>query len=58
MVQFAGNYTKDKRFAKTNWLCKCKASTESESHLIGGKCEVYSKIRNKYGKLTNEDDLA
>ena len=21
------------------------------------KCEVYSKIRNKYGKLTNEDDL-
>ena len=57
MQNFAGNFSKDKRFAKSNWLCKCKSSIESETHILEGKCETYSKIRNKYKDLTTEDNL-
>ena len=57
MSDFAGNYSKDNRFAKSSWFCKCKTSIESEVHLIEGKCETYSKIRQKYTDLENEDNL-
>ena len=57
MHPFAGNYTKDRRFARTEWLCHCKKSKEEELHLISGNCEVYGEIRAKYDNLNNDMDL-
>ena len=37
LQNFAGNYSHDNRFAKTNWLCRCLESRENESHIISGK---------------------
>ena len=55
MSEFAGNFSHDNRFSRTNWLCRCKAT--KEVHLIEGKCQIYSSIRAKYANLENEDDL-
>ena len=57
LLNFAGNYSGDRRFAKSNWLCRCKEEKENESHLLKGECKVYGKIRNKYGIICNEEDL-
>ena len=57
MQPFAGNYSKDKRFMKSNWLCKCGQEREEENHLISGSCDVYGDIRNNYGHLDNDEDL-
>ena len=57
MTSFAGNFKNDKRFSKSNWLCKCKMEIEEESHLMEESCPVYGNIRQKYGDLKMEDDL-
>ena len=57
LLQFAGNYKKDKRFAKTLWLCQCKTSIENESHLLEGNCRVYGPIRTNFGDIDTEEDL-
>ena len=57
MHPFAGNYSKDRRFARTEWLCYCKKAREEESHLIAGNCEIYGEIRAKYDSLNNDMDL-
>ena len=57
MHPFAGNYSKDRRFARTEWLCRCKKAREEESHLIAGNCEIYGEIRAKYNSLNNDMDL-
>ena len=57
MMSFAGNYSKDRRFARSNWLCKCGKSREEESHLISGNCEVYGEIRSNYSDLNDDKQL-
>ena len=57
MMSFAGNFSKDKRFARTEWLCKCGESKEEESHLISGICEVYGEIRRNYSDLSDDKQL-
>ena len=57
MMNFAGNFSRDRKFAKTDWLCKCRESKEYESHLLDGSCKVYGTIRSKYGEMKTEDDL-
>ena len=54
---FAGNYSHDQQYAKTNWLCKCQQSPESESHLMSGRCQVYGDLSNNYGDLREDDNL-
>jgi hypothetical protein len=54
---FAGNYSRDKRFKKTDWLCKCKESREDEAHLVSGKCSIYGDLTDKYSDLSNDDNL-
>ena len=41
---FAGNFKADKRFAKTEWLCRCGWEIEQESHLVSGECPVYGDL--------------
>ena len=55
MSSFAGNFSKDKRFAKSNWLCECKRSSETEAHILEGKCEAYFKIKEKCLKMKTEN---
>ena len=57
MNPFAGNYSKDRRFGRTEWLCHCKEAKEEESHLISGNCEVYKEIWSKYDNLNDDMEL-
>lgn len=57
MQPFASNYSRDKKYAKTEWLCKCKLYKESEEHLRDGTCQVYGSIRKKYGNQMNDEEL-
>ena len=54
---FAGNYSKDKRFARTNWLCRCKEEREEETHLMSGQCTVFGDLALKYNDLTDDENL-
>ena len=54
---FAGNYSNDKRFSRSGWLCKCKMAREEEGHLISGQCPVYGDLTHQFSDLTNIDNL-
>ena len=54
---FAGKCTHDRRFAKSNWLCQCKGDIGQEGHIVSGKCEIYSDLRDKYGDLSEDKNL-
>ena len=57
MQPFAGNYSKDPRFYKTNWMCECKLVREDEDHLISGSCPSYKDIWDNYSDLENDSEL-
>ena len=54
---FAGNYANDKRFAKTNWLCRCEEAREDELHLASGQCKVFGDLTEIYSDLTSDEGL-
>ena len=54
---FAGNFSKDKRYSKSDWLCRCGAEREKELHITSGDCQVYADIRGKYSTFEKDDDL-
>ena len=56
LLPFAGNCSKDKRFAKTSWLCVCGEERE-EQHLISGHCKVYGDLTHKYDNLADDNQL-
>ena len=56
LLPFAGNYSKDKKYAKSNWLCRC-GEKEDESHIRNGTCPLYSDIWKNFEKLDNDEDL-
>jgi hypothetical protein len=57
MQPFAGNFSHDKRFAKSQWLCRCREAREEEQHLLSGSCPVYGDIRARFGDLQEDGDL-
>jgi hypothetical protein len=58
MQAFAGNYSHDNRYAKSNWLCLCLESREEENHLESGTCKVYGDLTHQYSDLTCDENLA
>ena len=58
LLPFAGNYSHDRRFASTNWLCRCKQTREEESHLISGKCPIFGDLKKQFGDLSDDSNLA
>ena len=55
---FAGNYSHDKkRFARTDWLCRCQAAIEDEGHIVSGQCPVYGGLRTQFGDLGEDSNL-
>ena len=57
MQFFAGNYSHDRRFQKSDWLCLCKESREDKAHLTSGQCKVYGDLSEKYSDLTDDNNL-
>ena len=56
LLPFAGNFSHDKRFAKSNWLCRC-GMKENESHITSGSCQIYADIWQARGDLRKDEDL-
>ena len=56
MLPFAGNFSNDNKFAKTDWMCRCGVK-EKENHLTSYSCPVYSDIRQKYTNFDADEDL-
>jgi hypothetical protein len=54
---FAGNFSHDNLYRKTDWMCKCGLSKEKEIHITSGNCPVYSDIRERYSDFNNDEDL-
>ena len=57
LLPFAGNYSKDKRFAKTSWLCACGEEREEEQDLLSGNCKVYGDLAHNYENLADDNQL-
>ena len=58
MLKFAGNFSHDRRFAATGWLCRCGLEREQVYHLTSATCPTYRHIFLKYEDLTGDEDLA
>ena len=57
MLPWAGNYGHDRRFARTEWLCRCGESVEHEQHLVTS-CPMYQDLRDKYDDMDDDSNLA
>ena len=57
LLPFAGNYSHNRRFEKSNWLCRCKTSREEEGHIVSGQCESYGDLRIQFGDLGEDENL-
>ena len=55
MLPIAGNFSHDRRFMRTGWLCRC-GGREHEEH-IRSHCTLYKDIREKYGDLDDDEKL-
>ena len=55
---FAGNYSNDRRFAKTLWLCLCGEERKEEQHLLSGHCKVYGDLIERFNDLSDQNQLA
>ena len=53
----AGNYSHNRKFAKSDWLCRCETAKEEEGHIVSGNCNVYSDLRSQYGDLGEDQNL-
>ena len=56
LLPFAGNFSHDKSFSKSNWLCRC-GMKENQSHITSGSCQIYEDIWRDRGDLRNDEDL-
>ena len=57
LLAFAGNYQNDRRFAESNWLCRCEKAREDKSHLRSGHCKVYDDIVERFSDLNVDENL-
>ena len=57
LQDFAGNYSHNRKFAKSDWLCRCKTAKEEEGHIVSGNCSVYSDLRSQFGDLGEDQNL-
>ena len=57
LLSFAGNYSNNKKYASSNWLCRCSEAREEESHLTSGNCKVFGDLQDKFGDLSQDENL-
>ena len=58
LQNLAGNYSHNRKFASTDWLCRCKGAKEEEGHIVTGDCPVYGDLRSQFGDLGEDQNLA
>ena len=51
LQKFAGNYSNNRSFASSAWLCPCKEAREEESHLTSRKCKIFGDLKERFGDL-------
>ena len=51
LQDFAGNFSHNQKFSKTNWMCRCEKDIEAEGHIVTGQCDVYGDLRLQFGDL-------
>ena len=54
---FAGNFTHNRKYAKSDWLCRCQEAIEEEVHISSGKCKVYGDLSSKFGDFQEDENL-
>ena len=54
---FAGNFSHDRKYAKSDWLCRCQEAIENESHITSGSCKVYGDLSSQFGDLHEDKNL-
>ena len=54
---FAGNFSKENTYRKSNWMCLCGESREKEKHIKSYDCPVYSDIRADFTNFDKDEDL-
>ena len=57
LEKLAGNYSNDRRFVSSEWLCRCEEAREEESHLTSGKCKVFGDLKERFGDLNDDENL-
>ena len=57
LTDFAGNFPRNQKYRKSDWMCKCGREKEQEDHIINGNCESYKDIREKYVHLGSDEKL-
>ena len=57
LQDFAGNYSHNMKFSKTNWMCRCENEVEVEGHIVSGQCTVYGDLKSQYGDLNEDKNL-
>ena len=57
MHRFAGNFSHDRTFARTGWLCRCGLAREEVAHLTSGTCPTYQNIFEKFDDLSCDEEL-
>ena len=57
MQPWAGNFSHDRRFARTGWMCRCGDSLELQQHVVTS-CPMYGDLRMKCGDLSEDNNLA
>ena len=56
MLPFAANFSRNMKYKKSNWLCRCGAN-EEQGHLVEGKCPVYRDIWERFDQLEEDSQL-
>ena len=54
---FAGNYTHSRKYASSDWLCRCMENKEDKAHITSGSCKVYGDLTSKFGDLKEDGNL-
>ena len=57
LMPFAGNFSHNRRYAPSDWLCRCKTMREEEGHITSGSCEVYGDLKSQFGDLKEDKNL-
>ena len=57
MQRFAGNFSNDRNFARTGWMCRCLLEREEVAHITSGTCPTYRDIYERHDDLSKDEGL-
>ena len=57
LLAFAGNYCHVRKFAQTNFMCRCGEARKEDRHIMSTDCPVYADIRQQFSDLNDDKEL-